>query len=122
LLSSIEIESLLQRQTRYMKTMSVPTALTMEGMILYRLRNIETLDRRSKKFGEESAPMTTNQNIESTTNKHSAEMVRQIYLEKRTIDSDCVEIQRKVLESDLEGIVRAYPRSEWFRKGDSSFI
>ena len=63
--------------------------------------------------------MTTNQSIESTTNKHSAEMVRQIDLEK---DSGCVEIQRKVLESDLEGIVRAYPRSEWFRKGDSSFI
>ena len=99
-----------------MKTMSVPTALTLEGIILYRLRNIETLDRRSKKFGEESAPMTTNQNIESTTNKHSAEMVRQIDLE------GCVEVQRKVLESDLEGIVRAYPRSEWIRKGDSSFI
>jgi len=63
--------------------------------------------------------LTTNQSIESTTNKHSAEMVRQIDLEK---DSGCVEIQRKVLESDLEGIVRAYPRSEWFRKGDSSFI
>src|SRR5215469_18695366 len=43
--------------------------------------------------------LTTNQSIESTTNKHSAEMIRQIYLEK---DSGCVEIQPKVLESDLE--------------------
>ena len=61
--------------------------------------------------------LTTNQStLESTTNKHSAEMVRQIDLE------GCVEVQRKVLESDLEGIVRAYPRSKWIRKGDSSFI
>ena len=66
--------------------------------------------------------LTNNQSIlGSTTNKLSAEMVREICLEKGAVDSGCVEIQHKVLKSDLEGIFRAYPKTRSERKGSSNF-
>ena len=47
----------------------------------------------------------------STTNKLSAELMREICLEEGADDSGCVEIERKALESDREGILRIYPKT-----------
>jgi ferredoxin len=47
----------------------------------------------------------------STTNKLSAQLLQEICLEEGADDAGCVEVDRKALELDREGILRVYPKA-----------
>lgn len=56
--------------------------------------------------------MSNNQStLGSTTNKLSAQLLQEICLEEGADDAGCVEVDRKALELDREGILRVYPKA-----------
>ena len=72
----------------------------------------EKLLKDGGKEGEKMAIVTgSSSRIGPTTRKLSAELLPEICLEEGADDCGCVEVQRKALESDRDGILRVYPKA-----------